>query len=210
MSTPESSSTPSRSAAAGSGVDWEARYQSHDTPWDKGRAAPPLVEWLESNEISGKVLVPGCGFGFDAREIARSGGETVIGLDIAPSAIDFAENQRRIGGERYRLANFLSLPPELVGAFDWIFEHTCFCAIDPSSRETYVRAATAALAPGGRLLAIFYLDVGDRDGGPPFGTTREELDGLFGETFETLEESVPTRAYEGREGCELVRVLRLR
>ncbi len=210
MSTPENFSTPSPSAVAGPGVDWEARYQSHDTPWDKGCAAPPLIEWLETNDLCGKVLVPGCGSGHDVRAIANSGVETVIGLDLAPSAIDSAGNQPRVGSERYRLANFLSLPPELVGAFDWVFEHTCFCAIDPTLRATYVRAVAAALVPGGHLLAIFYLDVGERDGGPPFGTTREELDDLFGATFETLTESVPTRSYEGREGCELLRVLRLR
>ncbi len=210
MSTPANSNTPSPLAAAGPGVDWEARYQSHDTPWEKGFAAPPLVEWLGKNSLSGKVLVPGCGTGHDVRAIARSGVETVIGLDIAPSAINYAEDQPRVSGERYRLANFLALPPELVGAFDWVFEHTCFCAIHPSLRSTYVRAAAASLVPRGRLLAIFYLDVGDRDGGPPFGTTKAELDELFGPTFEMLEEYVPNHSYEGREGCELVRVLQLR
>jgi SAM-dependent methyltransferase len=165
---------------------------------------------LEKNSLSGRILVPGCGSGHDVRAIALSGVGTVIGLDLAPSAINLARDQPCVGGEHYRLANFLSLPPELVGAFDWVFEHTCFCAIDPHLRSTYVRAAAAALAPGGRLLAIFYLDVGERDGGPPFGTTRGELDALFDPAFETLEESVPTRSYAGREGCELLRVLRLR
>ncbi len=210
MSTPENSNTPSPSEPAGNGVDWEGRYQQKDTPWNKGFAAPPLVEWLESNHLSGKVLVPGCGTGYDVREIARSGVEIVIGLDLAPSAINFADSQPRVGSERYRLANFLTLPPELVGAFDWTFEHTCFCAIDPGLRSTYVRSTAAALKPGGHVLAIFYLDVGERDGGPPFGTTREELDDLFGPLFKTISETVPTRAYEGREGCELIRVLRLK
>lgn len=165
---------------------------------------------MDSHKFHGKVLVPGCGFGYDVREIARSGALT-IGLDLAPSAINFADSQPRVGPERYRLANFLELPPELVGAFDFVFEHTLFCAIDPALRATYVQAAAAALVPGGQLVAIFYLDVGERSGdGPPYGTTRDELDGLFGAIFETVEESVPGRAYEGREGCELLRVLRLR
>lgn len=210
MSTPENFSTPLPSVAAGRGADWEGRYQQNDTPWNKGFAAPPLVEWMESHKFTGKVLVPGCGTGYDVREIARSGA-FVIGLDLAPSAINFADTQPRIGTERYRLANFLELPPELVGAFDYVFEHTLFCAIDPALRATYVRSAAAALAPGGQLVAIFYLDVGERDqDGPPFGTTREELDELFGPAFKTIEEYVPARAYEGREGCELLRVMRLR
>ncbi|MGC1479334.1 MAG: methyltransferase domain-containing protein [Chthoniobacterales bacterium] len=201
-------------AAGGSGnaphsVDWEGRYQSNDTPWDKGFAAPPLIEWMEQNEFGGRVLVPGCGTGYDVREIARSGAY-VIGLDLAPSAINFADAQPRIGSERYRLANFLELPPEMVGAFDFVFEHTLFCAIDPACRPTYVRSAAASLAPGGKLVAIFFLDVGHGEDGPPFGTSRDELDALFDEQFEVLEESVPTRSYEGREGCELLRIYRRR
>ena len=215
MSTPENSNTPSHGEAVGGGdsgtrVDWEGRYQHNDTPWDKGFAAPPLVEWMEENEFSGRVLVPGCGTGYDVREIARSGAY-VIGLDLAPSAINHADTQPRIGSERYRLANFLELPPEMVGAFNFVFEHTLFCAIDPALRSTYVLSVAAALAPGGKLVAIFYLDVGDDEGGgPPFGTSREELDGLFGERFDLLEEQVPSRSYEGREGRELLRVLRVR
>ncbi len=210
MSTPGNFNTPSPSAAAGRGVDWEGRYQQQDTPWNKGFAAPPLVEWMEENEFRGKVLVPGCGTGYDVREIARSGA-FAIGLDLAPSAINFADSQPRVGTERYRLANFLELPPELVGAFDFVFEHTLFCAIDPALRATYVQSAAASLVPGGHLVAIFYLDVGERDGdGPPFGTSREELNELFGSAFETVEEFVPKRAYEGREGCELLRVLKRR
>jgi len=41
-------------------------------------------------------------------------------------------------------------PPFL---FDWIFEHTLFCAIDPSERELYVKAVLRWLKPGA-LIAI--------------------------------------------------------
>jgi SAM-dependent methyltransferase len=192
-------------------MDWEARYQAGDMPWEKGAPAPPLVDWLSRHEMRGRVLVPGCGIGHEVRELARAGAEP-IGLDVAPSAITLAESQPRAGAERYRLENFFELPPELVGAFDWVFEHTCFCAIDPKRRADYVAAADAALKPQGRLLAIFYLDPGhdDPEGGPPYGVTREALDDLFSGRFETLEEYVPTVAYPGREGRELVRVLRKR
>ena len=61
-------------------------------------------------------------------------------------------------------------PPGFHGAFDWIIEHTCFCAIDPAMRPRYVQAAAALLKPGGRLFAIFYLDpAAGRQ--PPFGVT---------------------------------------
>lgn len=190
-------------------MDWEFRYQAGDTPWEKDAAAPPLADWLSRNTISGRVLVPGCGSGHDVRALARAGAEAV-GIDVAPSAITRAEAFPRAGRERYRVENLFALPPELAGAFDWAFEHTCFCAIDPQRRADYAAAISHALKPRGRVLAIFYLDPGHPDGGPPFGATRGELDRLFNERFATIEEYVPPVSYPGREGRELVRVLQLR
>ncbi len=190
-------------------MDWENRYQARDTPWEKGAAAPPLVDWLSRHEIAGRVLVPGCGSGHDVRALARAGAEP-IGIDIAPSAIARAESFPRAGRERYRSGNLFALPPELSGVFDWAFEHTCFCAIEPKRRADYIAAIATALKPRGHLLAIFYLEPGhDHPGdGPPFGVTHTELDALFDGRFETLGEYVPAVSYPGREGRELLRVLR--
>jgi SAM-dependent methyltransferase len=203
----ESPSDPA-GAAADLSVEWETRYQAGDTPWEKGVPAPPLVDWLSRNEIRGRVLVPGCGSGNDVRALARAGAEPV-GLDIAPSAINLADSLPRVGPERYCLGNLFNLPDELCGAFDWAVEHTCFCAINPEFRPGYVAAIKSALKPEGRLLAVFYLTP-DHDDGPPYGVTTTELDRLFADRFDLLEEYVPKVAYPGREGRELVRVLRRR
>jgi SAM-dependent methyltransferase len=189
-------------------VDWEARYQAGDTPWEKGAPSPGLVEYLERNPpLEGKVLVPGCGAGHDVRAISRDA-NSVVGLDIAPSAIQSAQAHPRTGNETYRLANLFDLPPELRGEFDWVWEHTCFCAIDPSMRAAYTEAVAAALKPGGHLLAIFYLDPGHAEGeGPPFGVSTAELDAHFGTSFGLVREWLPSKAYPGREGREWMRLL---
>ena len=70
-------------------TNWEAQYQAADTPWDKGAASPGLIDYLLENPVRGRVLVPGCGFGHDVRALAGTADE-VIGIDIAPSAIDGA------------------------------------------------------------------------------------------------------------------------
>ena len=85
----ENFSMESRSVAAGSDVDWEQLYREGETPWEKGAAHPALIRWLNENPLSGRVLVPGCGFGYDVRALAATGAE-VVGLDIAPSAITTA------------------------------------------------------------------------------------------------------------------------
>ncbi len=189
-------------------TDWEGQYQKGETPWDKGAPGPGLVDFLALEPIRGRVLVPGCGVGHDVRALAAKADE-VVGLDIAPSAIEGAARFPRIGNERYELGNLFDLRPHLRGAFDWVWEHTCFCAIDPSMRAAYVDAVAAALKPEGKLLAIYYLDPGhdSPDEGPPFGVSVAELDALFLRRFHLDCEWLPVRAYPGREGREWMRVM---
>ena len=189
-------------------TDWEDNYRRGETPWDKGAPHPGLVEFLKRTPVHGRVLVPGCGAGHDSRALAATADE-VVGLDIAPSAITRAKAHPVVGGERYQLSDFFALPPSLRGTFDVVFEHTCFCAIDPSLREKYVAAVASALKPGGHLLAIFYLDPGLDPGesGPPFGVTREELDSFFSPRFTLLHEWKPAATFPGREGREMCRLM---
>jgi SAM-dependent methyltransferase len=209
---------------------WESRYQSGDMPWEKSAPAPGLVDFLAAHpELPRRtVCVPGCGTGHDVREFAKAG-FAAFGFDIAPSAIQLCEektraaalkpgalaSRRRVSrlqrpaGETpalsgglnasFQLADFLhDKPPK---KFDWLFEHTLFCAIKPPERDDYVRAALRWLKPGGQYLAVNYL-IPDEDG-PPFGTTRDELWRRFSPHFELVEELVP-RSYPNRTGLELL------
>ena len=198
-------------------MDWEKRYRTGDTPWEKGAPAPPLLEWLGSRgAMQGGVLVPGCGLGYDVRAIAAASPTgPVVGLDVAASALDRARQFALAGHETYELEDLFDLPVELTNRFQWVFEHTCFCAIEPGRRLEYVHGVLRALQPGGVLLAIFFLNPWDpreapEGGGPPFAVTREELDELFGRDFDLIEEWTPRTAYPGREGREIIRLLRKR
>jgi SAM-dependent methyltransferase len=189
--------------------NWEELYRTGETPWEKGKAHPELVAFLRRQPLNGRVLVPGCGHGHDVRAIAACADE-VVGLDIAEGAIAAAENYPVVGGERFVLGDLFALSPRWRGQFDWVFEHTCFCAIDPEMRLAYVDAVSSALRPGGHLLAIFYMnpDMDPGETGPPFGSTKEDLDALFAPAFDFLGEWIPAETFSGREQRELVRVLR--
>jgi SAM-dependent methyltransferase len=97
----------------------------------------------------------------------------------------------------FQLADFLSDAPPFQ--FDWLFEHTLFCAIQPEQRAKYVEAALRWLKPGGQYLAVNYL-IPDKEG-PPFGTNREEQWERFSPHFELVAEWVP-RSYPNRTGLE--------
>jgi SAM-dependent methyltransferase len=181
---------------------WENRYQTQDMPWEKGEPSPGLVDFLAAHPKlpRGTVLVPGCGTGHDVRAWAAAG-FAATGLDLAPSAIRLCQERTAAAGlsAQFRLSNFLHDPaPEL---FDWIFEHTLFCAIQPAERDTYVQAVLRWLKPGGQYLAVNYL-IPDEDG-PPFGTTREEQIERFTPHFQLKKDWVP-RSYPNREGLERV------
>lgn len=165
-------------------------------------AHPSLIDWLAARPLAGRILVPGCGLGHDVRAIAEGGAE-VIGFDLSPTAIAQADRLPKTGKETYRQGDFFAPPDEWTGAFDVLFEHTCFCAIDPGQRDDYVKAATRLLRPGGRLLGIFFLNPGVETG-PPFGCTVEELQQRFGGQFhlQCLHPDIPT--YPNREGQEVL------
>jgi SAM-dependent methyltransferase len=181
---------------------WEHRYQTHDMPWEKGAPSPGLVDFLAAHrQLPGEtVCVPGCGTGHDVREWAKAGFRA-YGYDVAPSAVRLGMEWTRAAGLRahFRLADFLRDEPPFP--FDWVFEHTLFCAIQLDERDLYVRAASRWLKPGGQYLAVNYL-IPDKDG-PPFGTTRKELWERFSPQFELLDEWVP-RSYPNRTGLERI------
>jgi SAM-dependent methyltransferase len=179
---------------------WEARYKTGDMPWEKGAPSPGLVDFLAAH---GKVpratvCVPGCGTGHDVVAWAQAGFQA-FGFDIAPSAVRLSRQRAKAAKVEatFQRVDFLGEEPPFL--FDWVFEHTLFCAIQPAERDEYVRALLRWLKPNGQYLAVNYL-IPDTEG-PPFGTTREELLRRFSPHFKLREEWVP-RSYPNRTGLE--------
>ncbi|MGC3961142.1 MAG: methyltransferase domain-containing protein [Verrucomicrobiota bacterium] len=180
---------------------WENLYQAGDMRWEKGAPSPGLVDFLATHrrDLPGEtVCVPGGGTGHDAGEWAKAGFR-VYGYDIAPSAVRLSQDRAHTNGwvAQFRGADFLRDEPPFQ--FDWLFEHTLFCAIQPVERELYVAAARRWLKPGGHYLAVNYF-IPDTDG-PPFGTNREEILQRFAPHFELQADWVP-RSYPNRTGLE--------
>lgn len=182
-------------------VDWNERYQTGETPWEKGEPHPELPFLLSRYrrlvEEAGQVLVPGCGVGHDANLIADLCNGKVVGLDVAEEAIELA-------GARYSKKSLSFVVGDLFGwegSYDLVFEHTCFCAIPVERRNDYVATMGKLIPEGGHLLGIFFLNP-DHEGeeGPPFGVTIEELEEFFGSQFELLWLKQPSQTFEARQG----------
>lgn len=191
---------------------WEGLYAGGLDGWELGDAAPSLQACLAPGgpfTPGVRVAVPGCGRGHDARLLARHGC-AVTGFDFAEAAV--TEARRLASQERLAITferrDVFTLVEGYGGAFDVVWEYTCFCAIDPGRRDDYARALHAILKPGGTLLACFY-PLKDGTGGPPFPVSRPGIEAALFPFFEIIEEGPPAASPERRRGLEwLVRAER--
>ncbi len=190
---------------------WEAKYQSKGDRWDLGCPSPPFINLLVGNNAPqpGKIAVLGCGKGHDALLFAESGYE-VTGFDFAPSAITEATTiaQSREIKAQFLQRDIFSLDQEFANSFDYVLEHTCFCAIDPELRLQYVEVVKNILRPGGKLIGLFYTH--NRPGGPPFGVKPQEVLDLFATDFETVLFQTAKDSIERRQGDEHFAIFQLK
>jgi methyl halide transferase len=192
--------------------DWEQRYQEGNTPWDLGVAAPSFVSLLESQNppSPGRVAVLGCGRGYDAVLFAKYGFE-VVGFDFTVAAIADATAlaKSEAVNVQFLQRDIFDLPGEFANSFDYVIEHTCFCAVAPASRPDYVQVAKSILKPQGQLIGLFFTH--SRPDGPPFGTNPAEIREYFQPDFkilllEPVVNSVPSR--QGEEHLGLFQVVK--
>ena len=185
---------------------WDGLYAAAQDGWDLGAPAPALDDWLASGrklgEPGARVAVPGAGRGHDARLLARHG-YRVTAFDFADSAVAEA---RRLAAEDgvdvvVEQRDVFTLGHDYAGAFDGVWEYTCFCAIDPARREEYVRGLHAILQPGGLLLACFF-PLREGGGGPPFPVSRDDIDRALAGRFEVSRAGPPERSADRRRGLE--------
>jgi SAM-dependent methyltransferase len=189
---------------------WEGRYQDGTTRWDLGQPAPPFVTLLNATDAPkpGRIAVLGAGRGHDALLFADRGFD-VVGFDFAPSAIQEATIAAR---SHHLTAQFLQrdifeLGNEFANEFDYVLEHTCYCAIEPSQRSDYVRVVQTILRPAGELIGLFWAH--SRPGGPPFGTTATEIKQQF-VAFEPILFTQPTNSIDSRKDEEYLVRFRLK
>lgn len=151
---------------------WDTRFRDQLTPWDAGAAPAKLAEWLKA-QPAGRVLVPGCGTGYEVRLFAEHGHD-VLGIDFSDAALEAARRELGPLGPRLRKADFFRLdePP-----FDVVYERAFLCALPRSLWPAWGRRMAELVRPGGALAGFFFLDAGPK--GPPFGTGREELERLL-------------------------------
>jgi SAM-dependent methyltransferase len=188
--------------------DWQRHYEENDLGWDLGQVAPPFVKlWQEEKLPLGKVLVPGCGRGHEVVFLAENGFD-VTAIDFSSGAVTYLKNalkKRNLEG-RILHQDFFSLDESHEGVYDLVLEQTFFCAISPKQRRDYVLNVSRILKPGGILVGLFYHT--DEQGGPPYNTTREDIEMHFSKKFEIQELDKTSLSTEQRKDKEWLGILK--
>lgn len=156
---------------------WRNRYRRGETGWDIGFASTPLVTYfqqLTNKQI--KILIPGCGNGYEAEWLSENGFTDVSVIDIAEEALERLK-AKKMPGIKLILGDFFNHR----GQYDLIVEQTFFCALNPILRKAYVSRMHELLKPGGKIIGVLFNRV--FEGGPPFGGSKDEYLELFSSGF---------------------------
>ena len=164
-------------------AEWQGRYEKRETGWDRGQVSPALDHWFgNGNSRPRRVLVPGCGRGYEVVALAARGFD-VTAIDIAPAAVAALQGMLEREGVSAQVVETDLLHWQAPAPFDAVYEQTCLCALHPSTWLTYVARLRAWLRRGGELFAQF-MQTG-REGGPPFHCEVRQMRDLFdGEAWE--------------------------
>ena len=154
---------------------WSKIYEREENPgWNLGEPAEALKDMIPRLKISRcRILVLGCGEGHDAALFAAAG-HVVTAVDISPVAL---ERAKKLYGHMENLTflecDLFNLPRNFDAGYDVVFEHTCYCAINPELRQDLVKVWNRVLIPGGHLMGVFFAM--EKRQGPPFGGSEWEL-----------------------------------
>ena len=182
-------------------VDWSARYAAEDTPWDNGAPHPELSLRLQDGRLApphegARVFVPGVGRGHDAIALARRGW-AVTAVDVVESLVEEVAPQLEKLGGTFVVGDALEYGA--AQEFDLIWDHTFFCAIQPTDRARWGQQAARILKPAGQYAALVF-PVGKpvEEGGPPFGMSCEALMEALGPLFRERVSEPVTRPLKRR------------
>lgn len=163
--------------------DWNARYDSGDTPWDSGLPSREMRRILDEQNIApGRALELGCGTGTNAIELARRG-FTVTAIDCSPLALKLAREKASETGVDIKwieadVQNF----GEGIEPFEFVFDRGCYHCCRRVDLDGYLNTLANVTQVGSRALILAGNADEQTEHGPPRVTeaeVRDELGRLF-------------------------------
>jgi len=178
---------------------WCERYNKKMTGWDLGEVSPPIKAYFDQVEDKSlKILIPGCGSGYEGAYLFTLGFHNVHLLDFASQPLDeFKIQNPHFPSKNLHHEDFF----KHEGKYDIIIEQTLFCAINTSLRKKYAEKMKDLLNSNGRVIGLLF----NRDfpSGPPFGGSKKEYEFYFKPYFMSVVMEECYNSIEPRKGSEL-------
>jgi SAM-dependent methyltransferase len=179
---------------------WQNRYETNDIAWDTGTITTPIKEYIDQIEDKSiKILIPGCGNGYEFEYLINKGFNNSFVVDYAQAPIDnLKKRMPNCNPNQLIVSDFF----ELEGGYNLIIEQTFFCALNPELRAKYVQKILSLLSPKGKLIGLFF-QFPLTEVGPPFGGSKDEYLKLFSDYFDIKILETAYNSIKPREGNEL-------
>jgi len=202
---------------------WDQAYLEDRATWDIGTPTPVFDSMLREcglqiagygrhgrlfsspqGSSSRRVLVPGCGRGYDAMLFAQYGFE-VTAVDFAPEAVKFLRAEAANRNLRMEILqdDLFTLSEENIARYEIVLEYTCICAIDPARRWEYLHMLHRLLAPGGYFIGLIF-PIDGRPGGPPYAIERDSFLSELTTLFDVRFLDIPKTSIKPRRGKEIL------
>jgi SAM-dependent methyltransferase len=162
--------------------DFYEQY-SGPPPWEIGRPQSAMRDLAEAGAFRGRVLEVGCGTGEQAL-LAAAQGLPVLGVDMAPHAIEIARGKARERGLQARfLAGDVFELGKLGEQFDTVLDCCLFHLFDGPERVRYVDNLAAVMAPDAQLFLLCFSDR-HPPGRGPHRVSQEEIRAVFADGWQ--------------------------
>ena len=160
------------------------------------------------------ALIPGAGRAYDAIALAEHGFDSVTAVDLSPTACHAAREEiatYNTAAEQGNAINVLCADFfDLTGHYDFIWDNTFLCALDPSTRKRWALKMKALLTPDTGELITCVFPIGEREGGPPFALSIPLVKALLepvGFRATLIQDQLPLEHQHRRPGDPLESVL---
>ncbi len=186
-------------------IYWDRLYQKEHPEWILKEEHPNFQNLFEFKELfskSGRVLVPGAGYGYDAVAWAKKD-YNVLAVDFSqPAYSKLLEWVKDLPNLSAIKLDIFEINPQNTQPFDIIYESGCFSALHPGRRDEYFEIWEKMLKDDGVIIAHFNNLPHANMEGPPHSSTNTELsarlDGIFDVIKKILVKS-PRQFFQGEQ-----------
>jgi SAM-dependent methyltransferase len=179
-------------------VFWTKRWAVGKIPWDCGGIPPSLVSFLGRIPAPTRVLIPGCGSGYEVRAFHEVGHD-VSAIEFSAPAVAHAKEVLGALSQRVIHGNFFK-HDFADNRYGLVYERGFLCSLPPARWSDYATRMAKLIPAGGKLVGLFLY--GQEPEPPPYPLTEATAAELLGPHFKRVHSEEVTGSVPVYQGLE--------